>query len=113
MPRALYLTRQCLGLVTRIECLVAPLASGNGRWTLVCAAGMAGAQPSALQAQGPFHGLCEAEQVLQAIAASLAEQGYQPSDEVPIWRLHIQGELRRLNGTHRRANAADQRWPER
>ncbi|MBU1330253.1 MAG: hypothetical protein KJ884_00445 [Gammaproteobacteria bacterium] len=113
MPRALYLTRQCLGLVTRIECLVAPLASGNGLWTLVCAAGMAGAQPSALQAQGPFHGSGEAEEVLQAIAESLAQQGYEPSDEIPIWRLHIQSELRRLNGTRSRACGADQLWPER
>jgi hypothetical protein len=109
MPRALYLTRQCLGLVTRIECLVAPLASGHGRWTLVCAAGMAGAQPSALKAQGPFYGALEAQAVLDAIAESLSAQGYEPSLEVPIWRLHIQGELRRLNANHGRPEQADRR----
>ncbi len=102
MPRSLCLTRQCLGLVTRIECVVLPLASGNGLWTLICAAGISGEQPSAVKAQGPFCGPAVAEGVLAGIAESLATQGYLPCSELPIWRLHMQAELRRANGTHSR-----------
>jgi len=98
MPRSLCLTRQCLGLVTRIECVIRPLAGGNGLWTLLCAAGMSGAQPSAIKAQGPFHGPLVAEAVLAAIADNLAAQGYSECSELPIWCLHLQAELRRLNG---------------
>jgi hypothetical protein len=54
--RNLSLTRQCLGLVTRIECSIRPLAGDNGMWTLLFAAGMAGEQPSAIKAQGRFMG---------------------------------------------------------
>lgn len=46
MSRTLCLTRQCLGLVTRIECVILPLAGDNGLWTLICAAGISGTQPS-------------------------------------------------------------------
>ena len=99
MPRSLCLTRQCLGLVTRIECVIRPLAGENGLWTLLCAAGMAGEQPSAIKAQGPFHGPLVAESVLSAIADCLAEQGYAEAHDPPIWRIHLQGELRRINGT--------------
>jgi len=99
MPRSLCLTRQCLGLVTRIECVIRPLSGDNGMWTLLFAAGMDGEQPSALKAQGPFHGPLAAESVLMAITESLALHGYQiESDDVPIWQLHLQGELRRING---------------
>jgi len=98
MPRSLCLTRQCLGLVTRIECVVRPLSGDNGMWTLLFAAGMSGEQPSALKAQGPFHGPVAAESVLDAIAESLALHGYQTAEEIPIWSLHLQGELRRING---------------
>jgi len=97
MPRSLCLTRQCLGLVTRIECVVRPLSGDNGMWTLLFAAGMSGEQPSALKAQGPFHGPVAAESVLDAIAESLALHGYQTAEEIPIWSLHLQGELRRIN----------------
>jgi hypothetical protein len=98
MPRNLCLTRQCLGLVTRIECVVLPLAGENGLWTLICAAGISGEQPSAIKAQGPFYGPVVAEGVLSGIAESLATQGYDECTEMMIWRLHIQAELRRLNG---------------
>ena len=98
MSRSLCLTRQCLGLVTRIECVIRPMAGNNGRWMLLCAAGMSGAQPSAIKAQGPFHGPFVAEDVLTAIAESLALQGYEECAEPPIWRLHLQAELRRVNG---------------
>lgn len=101
MSRSLCLTRQCLGLVTRIECVIRPLAAGNGLWTLLCAAGMSGAQPSAIKAQGPFYGPFVAEEILQSIAESLAQQGYMECTEPPIWTLHMQAELRRLNGAHR------------
>lgn len=98
MSRSLCLTRQCLGLTTRIECLIRPLAGERGLWTLLCAAGMSGAQPSAIKAQGPFHGPLVAEAVLDSIAQCLAVQGYEPCADEPIWRLHLQAELRRLNG---------------
>lgn len=97
MSRHLNLTRHCLGLDTRIECAVLPLAGNNGLWILICAAGMSGAQPSTIKAQGPFHGACAAESILAEIAESLQGMGYEPCPEVPIWRLHIQAELRRLN----------------
>lgn len=98
MSRSLCLTRQCLGLTTRIECLIRPLAGERGLWTLLCAAGMSAAQPSAIKAQGPFHGPFVAEAVLDSIAQCLAVQGYEPCTDEPIWRLHLQAELRRLNG---------------
>ncbi|TDV65811.1 hypothetical protein [Pseudomonas sp. LP_7_YM] len=97
MPRSLCLTRQCLGLLTRIECVVRPLSGDNGMWTLLFAAGMSGEQPSALKAQGPFQGPVAAESVLDAIAESLVLHGYQAAEEIPIWSLHLQGELRRIN----------------
>jgi hypothetical protein len=98
MLRSLCLTRQCLGLVTRIECTIRPLSGDNGMWTLLFAAGMSGEQPSAIKAQGPFHGALAAESVMVAIAESLALHGYQLAEDVPIWSLHLQGELRRING---------------
>ncbi len=97
MPRSLCLTRQCLGLDTRIECVIRPLAGENGLWTLLCAAGMAGAQPSAIKAQGPFYGPLVAESVLSAIAENLALLGYVEASDPSIWCLHMQAELRRLN----------------
>ncbi|MFI8482545.1 hypothetical protein ACIGCM_18415 [Pseudomonas sp. NPDC078700] len=97
MPRSLCLTRQCLGLVTRIECVVLPLAGENGLWTLICAAGISGAQPSVIKAQGPFYGPSVAEGVLLGIAESLANQGYVYCTDLLIWRLHLQSELRQLN----------------
>lgn len=98
MPRSLCLNRQCLGLVTRIECLIRPLAGDNGMWTLLFAAGMYGEQPSAMKAQGPFPGPFAAESVLEAIVSSLGSQGYEHSETPLTWRLHMQGELRRMNG---------------
>lgn len=112
MPRSLCLTRQCLGLTTRIECLIRPLAGERGLWTLLCAAGMSGAQPSAIKAQGPFHGRFEAESVLDSIAQCLAVQGYEACTDEPIWRLHLQAELRRLNGEHYRHQGDYQFRPE-
>ena len=67
-------------------------------WTLLFAAGMSDEQPSALKAQGPFHGPLAAESVLMAIAESLTLHGYQVAEDVPIWQVHLQGELRRING---------------
>jgi len=98
MPRNLCLIRPCLGLTTRIECAIRPLAGENGLWTLLCAAGMAGAQPTAIKAQGPFFGPFVAEGVLDAISDCLAQQGYVEASDPPIWQLHLQAELRRLNG---------------
>ncbi len=100
MPRSLCLTRQYLGLTTRIECVIRPLAGERGLWTLLCAAGMSGAQPSAIKAQGPFHGPFVTEAILESIAQCLAVQGYVECTEPPIWCLHLQAELRRLNGEY-------------
>lgn len=97
MSRSLHLTRHCLGLDTRIECVVLPLAGDHGLWALICAAGMSGAQPSTVKAQGPFHGAYAAQIVLDDIAENLLAMGYGPCAEVPVWRVHIQAELRRLN----------------
>lgn len=98
MARSLSLNRQCLGLMTRIECSVRPLAGDNGLWTLLFAAGMAGEQPSALKAQGPFHGPLAAETVLDAIVESLTLHGYNLSDDPQTWALHLQRQLRAIDG---------------
>jgi hypothetical protein len=97
MLRQFCLTRQSPGIVTRIECAIRPLAGEQGLWTLLCAAGLSATQPSAVKAQGPFHGPAEAEGVLEEIIENLRCQGYQPVDEPSIWCLHLQAELRRQN----------------
>jgi hypothetical protein len=102
MSRQICLTRECLGLSMRIECRICPLGSGNGLWTLLCAAGLANAQPTEMKVQGPFHGPLEAGRVLDAIADNLLAQGYQEDSTQPIWRVHMQAELRRINGVSRR-----------
>ncbi|QRY81415.1 hypothetical protein JVX91_10035 [Pseudomonas sp. PDNC002] len=112
MPRNLCLIRPCLGLTTRIECVIRPLAGENGLWTLLCAAGMSGAQPTAIKAQGPFCGPFVAEGVLDAICDCLAQQGYVEAPDPPIWQLHLQGELRRLNGERSRRAGNFQLRPE-
>ncbi len=78
MSRTITLIRPCLGLVTRIECEIKPLGQEQGLWTLLCAAGLNGQQPTAIKAQGPFHGPKAAEGVMTAIAENLVEQGYIP-----------------------------------
>ncbi|KAF1053148.1 MAG: hypothetical protein GAK43_01571 [Stenotrophomonas maltophilia] len=103
MPRNLCLIRPCLGLTTRIEFVIKPMAGENGLWTLLCAAGLAGSQPTAIKAQGPFHGPRVAEDVLDAIVACLAGQGYISVDDPPIWQLHLLAEFRKLNGNRARA----------
>jgi len=102
MPRNLCLTRQCLGLVTRIECCIRPIAGDNGMWTLLFAAGMAGEQPSAIKAQGPFHGPVVAESILESIVESLTLHGYQLAEDPQIWCLHLQAQLREINVTRGR-----------
>ncbi|UVE18476.1 hypothetical protein NVV93_03495 [Pseudomonas sp. LS44] len=102
MPRSLCLSRQCLGMITRIECVIRPLAGESGLWMLLCAAGMADSQPSAIKAQGPFHGPFVAESILEAIADNLTMMGYEPSYEPSIWCLHMQAEMRRLNAARGR-----------
>lgn len=97
MSRSLTLVRHCSGICTRIECEIRPLAGECGLWVLLCAAGMSDAQPSAIKAQGPFYGPCVAEDLLAAVASSLELQGYVSSDDPPIWCLHLQAELRRMN----------------
>jgi hypothetical protein len=98
MLPSLCLTRQYLGVVTRIECAVRPLAGDQGLWTVLCVAGMDAVQPSLINAQGPFCGPCAAQEILAGIADSLQAQGYQLVGDVPIWRLHMQAKMRRLNG---------------
>ncbi len=108
MSRHLCLLRNAPGVVTRVECSVRPLAGGQGLWTLLCAAGLDGAQPSTLRANGPFHGPGEAEMVLDEIVENLEKQGYQPVDAPSIWALHLQGELRRADARrgHPRAHGS-------
>lgn len=101
MPHSLCLTRRCLGLVIRIEFVIRPLAGDQGLWTLLCAAGMSGTQPSSVKAQGPFHGPREAESVLREIVDNLVALGYAECPEMLIWRLHLQAELRRRNDAWR------------
>jgi len=93
MSRNLCLTRQCLGLVTRIECSIRPLF----------AAGMAGEQPSAIKSQGPFCGPVVAETILDSIVESLTTHGYQLADDPQIWCLHLQAQLRQINGERGRS----------
>lgn len=112
MLRYLNLTRHCLGLDTRIECAVLPLAGNGGLWALICAAGMSAAQPSTIKAQGPFHGAYAAQSILIDIAESLRVMGYEPCAEVAIWRLHIQAQLRRLNAQRGHPVAASQFQPD-
>jgi hypothetical protein len=97
MRSSLCLTRQCLGLVTRIECSIRPLAGNNGLWTLLFAAGMADEQPTAIRAQGPFHGPQAAQAILDAIVDSLTLHGYSLGEGPYIWCLHLQGQLRTMN----------------
>lgn len=113
MSRRLCLTRQCLGLTIRIEGEVRPLDDGRGLWMLLCAAGMPAAQPSAIKVQGPFHGACAAEAVLDSIGECLLAQGYRVAPEPMIWALHLRAELRRLNGRRRWQSGRPLSHPER
>ncbi|WP_300719784.1 hypothetical protein [Pseudomonas sp.] len=97
MSRNLCLTRQCLGLVTRIECSVRPLAGNTGMWTLLFAAGLAGEQPTTIKAQGPFPGPLVAETLLDSIVESLTLHGYRVAEGPQIWCLHVQAQLRQIN----------------
>ena len=67
-------------------------------WTLLFAAGMAGEQPSAIKAQGPFRGPVVAESILDTIVESLTLHGYELADDPQIWCLHLQAQLREING---------------
>lgn len=106
MSHQICLVREYLGMSMRIEARIHALAGGNGRWTLLCAAGLSGSQPTEIKAQGPFLGVGEATRVLTAIAENLCEQGYREVLEEPIWRLHMQARLRQLNGQPQR-----RAWP--
>ncbi|WXL25117.1 hypothetical protein WG219_17700 [Ectopseudomonas mendocina] len=97
MSRYLTLCRNCFGMSTRIECAALPLDGGRGLWVLICAAGLSDSQPSSVKAQGPFHGAFEVEAVMGDVACNLQAMGYETCLDMPIWRLHIQAELRRTN----------------
>jgi hypothetical protein len=98
MLRSVCLIRRYLGVVTRIECEVRPLAGGQGSWVVLCAAGLDAEQPSMVNLQGPFCGPCMAQEILCAIIDSLLAQGYQQASSVAIWRLHLQAQIRLLQG---------------
>ncbi|WP_188986070.1 PA4575 family protein [Pseudomonas matsuisoli] len=98
MSSSLCLTRQCIGMETRIECIVRPMAGDQGLWTLICSAGVSGKLPTVTRSQGPFRGSRMAQSVLDAIATNLCEQGYVCSEEPLTWRVPMQAELRRVNG---------------
>lgn len=95
MSRSLCLSRQCLGLVTRIECTVRSLSDNSGRWVVLCAAGLDAAQPSAVRVLGPFQGACAAEQVMCEIGRNLQQQGYTSGSQPMIWQLHLRAALGR------------------
>ncbi|MFZ3184045.1 MAG: hypothetical protein WA173_07870 [Pseudomonas sp.] len=113
MSPSLCLTRQYLGVVTRIECAVRPLAGNQGHWVVLCVAGMDDQQPSVVNAQGPFCGPCAAQEILAGITASLQTQGYRLTRDVPIWCLHMQAKMRQLNGLHGHPSVDFQSHPER
>jgi len=98
MSRNLCLTRQCLGLETRIECSIRPLAGNTGLWTLLFAAGLSGEQPTTVKSQGPFCGPFVAETILESIVESLTLHGYRIANSPHIWCLHVQAQLRQING---------------
>ena len=98
MSRNICLTRQCLGLETRIECSIRPLAGNTGMWTLLFAAGLSGEQPTTIKSQGPFFGPLVAEAILESIVESLTLHGYRLADAPQIWCLHVQAQLRQING---------------
>ena len=50
------------------------------------------------KAQGPFHGPFVAESILDTIVESLTLHGYQLADDPQIWSLHLQAQLRQING---------------
>jgi hypothetical protein len=112
MSRYLSLHRNCLGLDTRIECAVLPVEEGNGIWVLICAAGMSSCQPTEVKANGPFYGACAAEAVIQEITYNLQAMGYKACLDMPIWRLHIQAELRRISRHSHSAMNKHQGYPE-
>jgi hypothetical protein len=112
MLPSLCLTRQYLGVVTRIECAVRPLVGGQGRWVVLCVAGMDAQQPSVINAQGPFCGPCAAQTILDGITKSLLAQGYRRVIAVPIWQLHMQAKMRQLNGSNARPLVDFQTHPE-
>lgn len=112
MLPSLCLTRQYLGVVTRIECAVRPLLGGQGRWVVLCVAGMDARQPSVINAQGPFCGPCAAQEILGGIAARLLALGYRQVVDVPIWQLHMQAKMRQLNGSSGRLLVDFQSHPE-
>ncbi|MDP3846260.1 MAG: hypothetical protein Q8R10_07515 [Pseudomonas sp.] len=113
MSPTLCLTRQYLGVVTRIECAVRPLVGNQGHWVVLCVAGMDGQQPSVVNAQGPFCGPFAAEEILAGITVSLQMQGYRQAFDVPIWSLHMQAKMRQLNGLRGHASVDFQSHPER
>jgi hypothetical protein len=96
MPRSLVLIRHCLALDTRIEFYLSPYHGHANQWLLLCAAGKSAAQPSLVNVQGPFLGACSAAQVFDEIVANLLAMGYAASEQPPIWRLHMQAQLRAL-----------------
>ena len=62
------------------------------------AAGLAGEQPSTIKAQGPFPGPFVAETILESIVESLTLHGYELANDPQIWCLHVQAQLRQING---------------
>lgn len=96
MPRSLVLIRHCLALDTQVELYQSPCHGHVNQWLLLCCAGKSAAQPSLINVQGPFYGGCSAAQVFDEIVANLLAMGYAPSQQPPIWRLHMQAQLSAL-----------------
>ena len=99
MPRHLNLTRKCLGFDTRIELMAKAVNAELEYWVVLCTAGMAGKQPSAIKVETPFATQAAAEQMLEAIADNLLLQGYEQCSSPAIWRLHAQAKLKSMSET--------------
>ena len=97
MAQAICLMHQFLGLTTRVECVARSLPGDTGRWILLFASGLSVGQPSIVQAQGPFYGGLPAQEMLASVVNNLLQMGYQQTDELPIWGVHFQAEVRRLS----------------
>lgn len=66
-----------------------------------------GAHPGRRRAQGPYHSLDQALGARRAIASALLRQGYAPAgEELAIWALAAQAEVRTLRERHRQSRAS-------
>lgn len=68
-------------------------------FSIIALSGPDKSQPSRCKEQGPFHDKAQAHAACSAIALSLQESGYTPSDEALIWQIPAQAALRKQRNT--------------